>query len=152
MLLVWCFCNKYIILDSVFCDSFSRYLFCLFLIVAIFFLMIVHVMISFIIVIFILVVLCFLFFDYLPTLFLDMSGFVTAMKFWYICPLFMIELFFFVTIFPAGFSGTLVLGFYVKDFLIFYLSFWSWLFIHLVKFHQKLYKYVRSHKDGPSSR
>ena len=56
----------------------------------------------------------------------------------YVCNLFMPAVFFLVLVYPAIHAGTLVLDFYIDGFFIFFWSSWSWLFVHLVKFHQNI--------------
>ena len=73
-----------------------------------FFVIVNFVMISFILVISVLV---FFFSDTLPIIFIDMPGFVDVMKFWYVCTLYMPEVFYFVAVFHASCEITLVLVF-----------------------------------------
>ena len=139
MVLVWCFCNKYFVVYYVLCDVFCRIFFHLFFACSNPFFVIFHFeIIWFLIVIFVLVVFLFLLPGSLLAVFLDMSGFVTVIPFWYVFTIFMPELFSFVTVFTASCASTLLLGFYVEGFLIFSRSSWFWFFIHLVKFLQKL--------------
>ena len=134
MFLVWCFRHKKFIVDYVFCDVFCILFFRLFLLVVILFFVIVHfVIIAFLLFILVLVDICFFFPEYLPTIFLDISRFVAVFTFWYVRTFFIPVVFFLVTIFPESRAGTLVLGFYIEVFSIFYWSSWSWLFVHLVK-------------------
>ena len=105
---------------------------CLQIIFGHFFLVTILLFVTFII--FVLVVPWFFFHDFLATFFLEMSGLVTVATFWYVCTFFMPEVIWLVSIFPASCAGTLVLGFYVKDFFIFYWHFglsclfiWSYL-------------------------
>ena len=91
--------------------------------------------IAFIIVIFVLVVPLFFSLDYLLTVFIDLSGFVVVMKYWFVCTCFTPALFSLVPMFTASCASTLVLLLYVKGFVIFSWIYWYWLFVHLVKFH-----------------
>ena len=76
--------------------------------------------------------------DSILTVFLDMSGFLSWMTFWYVSTLFMTELFSLVPIFSTSCAGNVLLVFYVKRFFIFSWSSLSWFFVHLVKFHQNI--------------
>ena len=81
--------------------------------------MIVHFsIIAFLLAIFFLVVLFFFFPDSLPEVFLDMSGFVAVMEFWYACTLFMTSVFYFVPVFTASGADNLVLVFHREGFFI----------------------------------
>ena len=78
------------------------------------------------------------FFDSLATLFTDMSSFVTVIKFWHVCTFYIQEVLWLMTLLLASHKGTLVLGFYINEFFIFYWRSWYWLFVHSVKMYQKL--------------
>ena len=139
MLLVWCFHDKEFIVDYVFCDVVCIFFFRLLpLLATIFFLIFHFAIISFILVILFLVVIQCLFPEYLPTVFLDIFGYFKVMAFWYVFNFFMVGVFSLVTVSSASCTGTLVLIFYIKGLFIFSWSSWFWLFVHSVKFHQKI--------------
>ena len=134
MLLVWCFWNKYFIVDYVFSDIICRFLSRFLIIMEIlFFAIIPFSIITFLLFIFVLVVLWFLFPDYFLTVFLEMYRFVVVITFLYVCTFFMLEVFSFVPIFHGSCAGNFVLGFYVKEFFIFSWGFCLWSFVHSVK-------------------
>ena len=93
---------------------------------------------EFIFIHFILVVPWFFFPGFIATVFLDVYGFVTVVIFCYVCTFHMPKVLWIVPLFPISCAGTLVLRFYGMGFFIFSWHFWSWLFVHLVIFHQKL--------------
>ena len=83
--------------------------------------MVVHFeIIAFLLVVLVLSVILFFFLDSLPIVFIDISGFVAVIIFWYVCTLFMLALFSRVPVFLISRFGTLVLGFYVEGFFILY--------------------------------
>ena len=83
--LIWHFCNKYFVVDYIFCDIICRFSFGLFLLVAILFFVIVNFeIIAFILLIFILVFIFFFFSDYVRTVCIYMFGVVTLMTCWYV--------------------------------------------------------------------
>ena len=124
--LVWIFCDKYFFVDYLFCDIIYILLLGLFLIVAIILSMIVHFsMIKFTFINFVIVVTRLFSLDYLVAVFLYLSNFVILVIRWYSFTFFMSEVLWFVPVFPARRAGTLVLGFYLKGFFIFYLFFIS---------------------------
>ena len=138
MLLVWCFCNKYFIVDQVFSDVVCILFFRFLLIIAIlFFVIIWFAIITFLLVILVLVFLCSFFPEYFPEVSLEMSRFVAVMTLWYICTYFMPALFSFVPLFPASCAGTFIFRFYIKWLFIFSWGFCFLLFVPSVKFYWK---------------
>ena len=124
MLLVLFFCSKQFILDNVFYYVVCRLFLRLFLLVTIFFFVIFHfAIIEYLLVILVFVVILFFFPYYIPKVFLDMSCFVTEMKFCYVCTFFMTEVFFIVTISIASRAGILVLVFSCRGIFHFLLKF-----------------------------
>ena len=77
--------------------------------------MIVHFgIVSFLVFIFVSIVPWYLFPNYLPVVFLEMSGFVVVIIFLYVLNLFMTEVFSVVPVSTASCAGTHVVGVYIK--------------------------------------
>ena len=114
MILVWCFWDKYFVVCYDLCE-FLLTIFCCFLLVAIIFFVIVHFgIVSFLVFIFVPLVTWYLFPNYLPVVFLEMSGFVVVIIFLYVLNLFMTEVFSVVPVSTASRAGTHVVGVYIK--------------------------------------
>ena len=139
IVLVWRYCNKHFVVDYFFCDVVCILFFGGFLYVAILFFVIVHFsIIAFLLLIFFLVALLFFFLDYLAIVFLDMNIFPVVVTLWYVHTFYVPALLWLVPISLASCEGTLVFGFYIEVFFIFYWCFYSWLLVHLFISHWNL--------------
>ena len=75
---------------------------------------------------------------YFVIVFIEVSHICIVTKFLYVCTFSMPTNFWFMPVFPESRSGTIVLDFYVKGFLIFCWIIHLQLYVRLVLFHQEL--------------